>query len=177
MLVLLSYIVAMLTVQSAAPGGPVFTTQTDHLMLSAAASVDAVAPNDRISLLFEVQPRPRMHIYAPGKHAYQVVTISIDSQPWLRVHQTQYPTSEIYHFKPLDERVPVYQKPFRLTKDVTILATPAAQKILAGRKSVTLSGRFEYQACDEKLCYRAQSVPLQWKLALKPLRKPSEGRQ
>lgn len=177
MLVLLSYIVATLAVQSAASGGAVFTTQTDHLTLSAVASVDAVAPNDRISLLFEVQPRPRMHIYAPGKHAYQVVTISIDPQPWLRVHQTQYPTSEIYHFKPLDERVPVYQKPFRLTRDVTILATPAAQKILAGRTSVTLSGRFEYQACDEKLCYRPQSVPLQWKLALKPLPKPSEGRQ
>lgn len=177
MLLLISYIVATLVVQTAEPGGAVFTTQTDHLTLSAAASVGAVAPNDRISLLFEVQPRAKMHIYAPGKHAYQVVNITIDPQPWLRVHQTHYPTSEIYHFKPLDERVPVYQKPFQLTKDVTILSTPAAQKILAGRRDVTVSGRFEYQACDEKLCYRPQSVPLQWKLTLKPQRKAPEGWQ
>ena len=44
------------------------------------------------------------------------------------------PPSEIYHFKPLDERVEVYQKPFRLVQDVTILATPEAQKLLAGMK-------------------------------------------
>ena len=56
-----------------------------------------------------------MHLYAPGKHDYQVVQLTIDPQPWLRLQATAYPSSEIYHFKPLDERVEVYAKPFRLT--------------------------------------------------------------
>jgi hypothetical protein len=37
-----------------------------------------------------------------------------DPQPWLRPHETRCPPSEIYHFKPLDERVEVYSKPFQL---------------------------------------------------------------
>ena len=69
-----------------------------------------------------------MHVYAPGKHDYRVVRLTIDPQPWLRAHDTRYPPSEIYHFKPLDERVEVYSKPFRLVQDVTILATPEVQK-------------------------------------------------
>ena len=111
---------------------------------------------------------------AAGMGLGSIVNVVLDSQPWLRVHPTHYPPSEIYHFKPLDERVPVFQKPFRITKDITILATAAARKILAGRKDVTVTGRFEYQACDDKLCYRPQSVPLRWTLTLKPVaRKPS----
>ena len=90
-----------------------------------------MAPGDRVSLVVQVTPRPTMHLYAPGKHGYQVVRLVIDPQPWLRAHETTYPSSEIYHFKPLDERVEVYSKPFRLVRDVTILASPEMQKVLA----------------------------------------------
>ena len=90
------------------------------------------APGERLSIVVNVTPRRTMHLYAPGKHDYQVVQLTIDPQPWLRAHDTVYPPSEIYHFKPLDERVEVYSKPFRLTRDVTLLATPEAQKQLGG---------------------------------------------
>ena len=158
--------------QAAVPLGSATTAQTDHLTVSAAASRDAVALGDRVSLIFEIQPRRNMHVYAPGKHEYQVVAVTVDSQPWLRVHPTKYPPSEIYYFKPLDERVPVYQQLFRITKEITILATPEARKVLAGRKDVTVTARLEYQACDEKLCYRPQTVPLEWRLSLVPPEKP-----
>lgn len=162
-------VISTLAAQSTAPSGSVMTSQTEHLTFSAGASVDAVTPGERISLVFEVQPRRNMHVYAPGKHDYRVVTVAIDQQPWLRVHPTRYPPSQIYHFKPLDERVPVYQQPFRITKDITILSTGEARKMLTGRKDVTVTGRFEYQACDDNLCYRPQSVPLRWTLTLKPI--------
>jgi hypothetical protein len=60
-------------------------------------------------------------------------------------------------------------KPFRLVQDITILATPEVQKLLANQQSVTISGRIEYQACDEKLCYAPQSLPVKWTVPLKPL--------
>ena len=88
-----------------------------------------------------------------GKHDYQVVQLTIDPQPWLRAHDTVYPASEIYHFKPLDERVEVYSKPFRLQRDFSFLATPEAQKLLGGMPSVTITGALEYQACDDKVCF------------------------
>jgi DsbC/DsbD-like thiol-disulfide interchange protein len=145
------------------------TAETPHLSVTAAVSDDGVAPGGRVSLVFDITPRPGMHVYAPGKHSYQVVRIAIDPQSWLRVHPTTYPASDIYHFKPLDERVEVYQRPFRLVQDVTVSATPEAQKRLASQSSVAITGRLEYQACDDRLCYSPQSVPVNWTLAVRPL--------
>ena len=82
---------------------------------------------------------------------------------------TVYPPSEIYFFQPLNERVPVYQKPFRLVQDVLLEATPEAQKALLARESLSLTGTVDYQACDDKICYNPVSVPVSWTLKLKPL--------
>jgi AhpC/TSA family/Disulphide bond corrector protein DsbC len=142
---------------------------TPHLRLKASVSDARVAPGERVSLVFDIEPKPRMHVYAPGKHTYQVVRASIETEPWLRVQAMAYPPSEIYHFKPLNERVEVYQKPFRLVQDVTVLATRDAQEQLATLSHITIAGRLEYQACDEKLCYMPQSIPVRWTLAVAPL--------
>jgi AhpC/TSA family protein/cytochrome c biogenesis DsbD-like protein len=160
---------SLLVRQGATALGPAVIAETPHLMMTAAVSDDKVAPGERLSLVFDIAPRRGIHIYAPGKHTYQVVRITFAPQPWLRAHETKYPPSEIYTFKPLDERVEVYQQPFRLVQDVTILATREAQKLLANQSSIALTGRLEYQACDDKVCYKPESVPVRWTLELKPL--------
>ena len=81
------------------------TASTSHLSLTASISDSVAAPGSRMAIVVNVTPRPTMHLYAPGKHDYQVVQLTIDPQPWLRAQATVYPPSEIYHFKPLDERV------------------------------------------------------------------------
>ncbi len=162
--VLLLAAVGRLAAQADAPRGPIVTVEAPQLTVAAGVTVEEIAPGDRLSLVFDVTPRRNMHVYAPGKHSYQVIRITVDQRPWLRTHPTVYPPSEIYHFKPLDERVAVYHKPFRLVQDATILATPAARQALAGQTSVTISGRLEYQACDDQLCYRPQTVPVSWRL-------------
>lgn len=149
--------------------GPAQISETQHLRLTAAASDARVAPGSRVSLIFDITPGRGMHVYAPGKHTYQVVRIEIDQQPWLRVHPVSYPASEIYDFKPLNERVEVYMQPFRLVQDVTVLATPEVQKQLAGHKTLTLSGRLHYQACDDKLCYAPSTIPVSWTFEVKNL--------
>lgn len=152
--------------------GPVISAATRHLEVTAAVADKVVSPGSRTSLVFEVTPRPGMHVYAPGKHTYQVVRVALDPQPWLKAQPTRYPPPEIYHFAPLDERVEVYQQPFRLVQDVTVLATAEVQKLLAGRSSLTLTGKLEYQACDDKICYAPAAVPLSWTVDLAPLARP-----
>jgi hypothetical protein len=85
----------------------------------------------------------------------------------LRTHDTRYPPPEIYYFKPLDERVEVYSKPFRLVQDVTILATPEVQKALAAMTSASIAGAIEYQACDDTICYNPARVPFSFTVAVK----------
>jgi hypothetical protein len=162
-------VASILVSRGATPYGPALSVETPHVSLTAAVSDAVVAPGERVSLVFDVTPRPGMHVYAPGRHSYQVVRVSLDPQVWLRVHETRYPASQIYHFKPLDERVEVYQQPFRLVQDATILATPEVQKLLANQRSITIAGRVEYQACDDKLCYAPQTIPVSWVLSVRPL--------
>jgi hypothetical protein len=168
-------VASLLVRRGTTPFGPASTAQTPHLRVTATVSDDQVAVGERVSLVFDIEPRRGMHVYAPGKHTYQVVRVTLDPQPWLRAGPTAYPASEIYHFKPLNERVEVYQKPFRLLQDITILASPTVQKMLAAEHSVTITGRLEYQACDEKLCYSPQAIPVSWKLPLKPLDRRPPG--
>jgi peroxiredoxin len=155
--------------QGFTPRGPVRTLETPHVTLTAAVSDAIVAPGERLSLVLDVTPRPGMHVYAPGAHVYNVAQLSIEPRAWLRAALAVYPPSEIYHFKPLDERVEVYSKPFRLVQDVTILASPDVQKLLALEKQLTIDARFEYQACDDRLCYMPQSVPIRWTVELRTL--------
>jgi hypothetical protein len=104
-----------------------------------------------------------------------VVRLTIDPQPWLRVHETVYPRPEIYHFKPLDERVEVYARPFQLRRDVTLRATPDVQKLLGAMGSVTITGALEYQACDDKVCFNPARVPISLTLNVKALDRRPPG--
>ena len=154
-------------------GGAGMSANTQHVTMTASISDAVAAPGERLSVTVNVTPKRGMHVYAPGKHSYQVVRLEIDPQPWLRPQSTIYPVSEIYHFKPLDERVEVFMKPFRLRRDVTLLATPEGQKLLGALTSVTISGALEYQACDDKVCFNPTRVPISFVVSLKGLdRKP-----
>jgi hypothetical protein len=166
---------AMLAAQGTNPGGTAVSAETAHLSLKATISDATVAPGERISIVVSITPRSNMHVYAPGKHDYRVVRLNVAPQPWLRAHDTRYPPSEIYDFKPLNERVEVYSKPFRLVQDVTILATPEVQKTLATMTRVTIAGALEYQACDDKICYNPARVPLTFTVSVKPLDRRPPG--
>ena len=148
-----------------AQGKPV-RNDTMHLTVHTSISATAVTPGKAVSVAFDVTPKRNMHVYAPGKHDYQVITVKVDPQPWLRVQPTKYPPSEIYHFKELDEKVETYGKPFTLVQEIAILDTPAAKKALAAGP-VKLSGRLEYQACDDKVCYAPTRIPVSFALTVR----------
>lgn len=162
---------SILVRQGAGGAGPSLTAANQHIAVKAAVSDAQVAPGSRVTLSFDVTPGRRIHVYAPGAD-YQVIAVTLDPQPLLVEHDTVYPPSEIYHFVPLDERVPVYMQPFRLTRDVTIAATKEAQQALRGMETLTLTGKLEYQACDDKICFRPNAIPFKFELKVKPLDRP-----
>jgi hypothetical protein len=81
----------------------------------------------------------------------------------------QFPASQTYFFKPLNEHVEVYQKSFTLVQEVILEGTQQAQAALRGKETMTLTGTLDYQACDAKQCFNPASVPLSWTLTLKSL--------
>ena len=142
---------------------------SQHVDIQTYPSDPAVAAGNRFSLAVEVEPRRNIHVYAPGAAGYKVITLTLEPQPFIRTLPVQYPSSEVYFFEPLNERVPVYQKPFTLVQDVILDGQPQAQAAYRGKASITLTGTLDYQACDDKICFTPVSVPLSWTLALKPL--------
>ena len=147
-------IAAATQAQPVNPSGKPKITQvsTDHLKIRHAHELVRKA-DGAFSFVVEIEPRPGMHVYAPGAGDYRIISLEIDEQSALRLRPLQYPASEIYHFRPLDERIPVYQKPFTLKLDAT---APTSREALA------VTGRLEYQACDDKVCFAPVTVPLAW---------------
>ena len=143
---------------------------TDHLEAMVYATDGTVAPGNRFSLVVDVTPKDTMHVYAPGNHTYQVISLRIDTPDFLRAHEVTYPEPQIYHFEPLDERVEVYEQPFTLVQEVTI---PMSREIgaLAAEPNATLTieGALEYQACDAAICYTPVELPVSWTFDWRPL--------
>jgi DsbC/DsbD-like thiol-disulfide interchange protein len=148
---------------------------TDHLKLVTYLNDAAVAPGGRTALMIDIEPGEGMHVYAPGAESYRIVTLTVTAQPFVRTLPIQYPRSEIYVFEPLNERIPVYQKPFTLRQDVVLDTHAEAQAAFRGKRSLTVTGTLEYQACDDRICFNPVSVPLTWTLPLGPAaRQPNQ---
>jgi peroxiredoxin len=157
----------MLRVGSARTSVDAIRASTEHLELAAYPSDSSVSPGTRFSLIADVTPKRGLHVYAPGAANYRVIALQIEPQAHVRMLPVRYPSSEIYHFKPLNERVPVYRKPFTLAVEVVADATAEARKAFSGKDELVILGTLEYQACDDKVCYNPASLPLSWKVHLR----------
>ncbi|MEE8348472.1 MAG: protein-disulfide reductase DsbD domain-containing protein, partial [Acidobacteriota bacterium] len=142
---------------------------TAHLTIRTYPTDPVVALGERFALVLDINPLPDIHVYAPGADKYRVISLQIDAQPFVRVLPMEHPASETYFFEPLNERVPVYQKPFTLVQEVVPEVSRAARAAFEGKDLLTLTGSLEYQACDDRLCYNPVVVPLSWSMPLKPL--------
>jgi DsbC/DsbD-like thiol-disulfide interchange protein len=151
---------------SSSGGSPAF--DTPHLTLRTAISDRTAAPGTRISLLLDITPKPRMHVYAPEQKDLIPVTVVLEPNAALKLHPTKFPASETY-FAALNETQHVYSKPFRIVQDVTIALTPAMRERATRKERVTITGKLRYQACDDKVCFLPQDVPVAWTIELRPI--------
>src|ERR1051325_5915118 len=110
----------------------------------------AVAPGNRFSVVAQIMPHKGVHVYAPGAANYKVVELKVLPSRYIRTFRTVYPKSEIYFFKPLNERVPTYQKPFTISQDIVLDGQASTRTALNGKTSRTIGGALTYPACDER---------------------------
>ena len=145
------------------------TISSPQLELTSYATDNTVAPGTQFSVVIDVRPARGVHVYAPGVTGYKPIALSVQPQPGVLVRAAQYPQSEDYYFKPLNEHVKVYLRPFRIVQDIVIDSSSQAEAALKTLTSLTINGVLNYQACDDKLCFTPQSVPLTWTVTLRQL--------
>src|SRR5438874_8529510 len=135
------------------------TTPPKHLTITATSSAATAAPGSKVSLFLDITPNPGIHVYAPGAKDYLPIAVTIDPHPGVTVGAVKYPKSDTMVFE--GERVPVYQKAFRLVDEVSLASS------LKTTDTMTLTGTVKYQACDDHVCYFPASVPVSWSIKLR----------
>jgi hypothetical protein len=83
-----------------------------------------------------------------------VVSLTFPSVPGVTVKPARFAKPEDYYFAPTKEHVPVYQQTFDIVASAVVPANTS-----------TLDGTLTYQACDDRLCYTPQSLPVSFNLS------------
>ena len=156
------------------------TVDAPHLQLALEQSDRVGVPGTRVTLAAEVRLPPDVHVYSPGAQGYKPVKLVIDPVTQLEFKPAVYPRSKLMYLPAIKERVPVFEGTFRITEDVKVNSGAEFWGSLGkDGKVFTITGKLEYQACDQTMCYVPTSVPLKWQLQVFPLdrvRAPEEIR-
>jgi Disulphide bond corrector protein DsbC len=150
----------LLIAQSSAPALQFRGNQeSKHATIAAMPAGVTAAPGAKIALFVDVTPKTNIHVYAPGSKDYIAITVTPEPQAQMKFGKVTYPKAEMMTFA--DEQVPVFQKPFRLTQDATLDKNAKPGSI------VTIAGTVHFQACNDRVCYPPESVPVSWTVAVK----------
>ncbi len=138
--------------------------QGKQLNAVASASNDTVHAGQRIALVLDLELKPNMHVYAPSVEGYIPIEWKMNPSPAFVAHAATYPKPEILFLPAIDEKVPVYKDHFQLVRDITLGTEAQIKPALDAQGQFTIEGTLRYQACDDRLCYIPQSLPLHWTL-------------
>jgi hypothetical protein len=144
------------------PGEVQGEAETPHLRVSWSASNREVLGGNRVSLILHVSMKPKMHVYAPDVTGYLPVDWEMTSSAGWRDLPPEFPESKLLHLPAIDEIVPVYEGRFRVVRDVEIGANKQLRPLVNADGTIAVEGVFHYQACDDKVCYLPQQIPLKW---------------
>ena len=144
--------------------------EAPHLNLTVEQSDRTGFPGGRLTLTAEVQLPPDVHVYAPGVQGYKSIALVMDPTSGIEFTPVNYPRAKVLYLPAIKERVPVFEGKFRITEDLQISSAAAFSNSLgADGKTLTITGKFAYQACDSKICFLPTAVPVKWQLEVVPL--------
>ena len=146
------------------------TVEAPHLQLALEQSDHTGVPGTRITLAAEVRLPSDVHVYAPGTQGYKPIKLVLDEMKEVELKPAVYPQSKILYLPAIKENVPVFEGTFRITQDVKV-STAAEFFGSLGKdgRTLAITGKLEYQACDKTICYVPASVPVKWQIQVFPL--------
>lgn len=141
-----------------------------HLQLVLQQSDQIAVPGTRLTLSAEIQLPPDVHVYAPGTQGYRPIKLVLDPIQYLQFKPAVYPASKTLYLPAIKEKVPVFDGTFRISQDVQVNSGAEFWGSLGkDGKTFTITGKLEYQACDQSICFVPTSVLVKWTLQVQPL--------
>jgi len=146
------------------------TLEAPHLHLALEQSDRIGVPGTRITVFAEVRLPADVHVYAPGAQGYKPVRLLLDLVPDVELSPAAYPASQTLYLPAIKEKVPVYEGTFRISQDVKVSSSAQFWGSLGkDGKTIAITGKLEYQACDKTTCYVPASVAVKWQVQVFPL--------
>ena len=124
--------------------------------IALSAETPAVKPGGEVTLAIEIDLKPGMHVYAPGVENYLPLAWTLKPSLGWTAREAVYPQPKLLHLEAIGETVPVFEGHLRLTRK--LIVGPAQ------RGELTIEGALRAQACDDRMCYLPETLPLVWKL-------------
>lgn len=149
-----------------APGSAKGTPQAKHVKITTTASTEKISHGQRILLAVEIEMAKGLHLYAPGVEGYIATEWKMPETPLAKAHEVVYPKSRVLYLEAIKEKVPVFEGKIRLLRDVTMGPDKALRGAMGEGNKVIIEAGLRYQACNDRLCYPPETVPLKWELEL-----------
>jgi hypothetical protein len=139
------------------------TVAAKHAAVTTAASTSIAMPGHRILLVLDIDLPAHMHVYAPGVAGYIAVEWNIDAAGGTKLQPVQFPAPEKLYLKAIKETAQIYRGKVRLTRDITFGQEATLKPLADANGQLVLKGAFRYQACDDRVCYPPETVPVEWR--------------
>jgi DsbC/DsbD-like thiol-disulfide interchange protein len=132
-----------------------------HVTVAATTSAPVVAKGGTVTLWADISPKRDIHVYASDKGGFTPVKLVPTPRPDVKAGAVRYPVPDMTTEVGATAPIPVYGKPFRLALPITIAASARAGE------TITIAAAVNYEACDDRVCYPATSIPVLWTVKVK----------
>ena len=126
-----------------------------HLVIAVDQSKTQVTRGEKVVLTAKIKLPPGFHVYAPGiEPPYQPIGLRFEPVAGAKISPVRFPKAKSLRLEAIGETVPAYAGEILLQADVTALSTAA--------DTLQVKATFNYQSCDDKICYVPAKVALDW---------------
>lgn len=137
-----------------------------RIRVTPTASATVVRGGQRVRLSVEAVLGRGLHAYAPGAPPEFIpVSWTLGPSPAWKASNPEWPLADKTQLYGVDEKVPNYSGTFKVSREITL----AAQALLtkeAPAGELLITGEFRYQACNDRVCFPPETVPVKWKLII-----------
>ncbi|HEU0121491.1 MAG TPA: peroxiredoxin family protein [Bryobacteraceae bacterium] len=148
--------------ERAAPAGEIIDRPRVRVTPETNASI--VRGGQTIRLEMEVRLGRGLHAYAPGAPGEFIpVRWTVGASRLWTAGEPEWPEAELAQLYGVPEKVPNFTGTFRVTRTVTLAPQAALLRESAGGE-LQIPGEFRYQACNDRLCFPPETVPLSWRV-------------
>lgn len=131
--------------------------------LAATVATAKVQAGKPATIVLKVTLPPSIHVQSdkPRDAAFFPTALVLTPPAGVTVTGTKYPPAVDFRQEGQPEPLAVFEKTFTVTATLAIAASVKPGELV-------VPGRFDYQACDDKLCYRPVKTDVTWTLTVVP---------